>query len=94
MINFKDKQVAIIGEGLEGLFSAKYLKSKGAKVTILDQKHGDNYLQNLNKYDYIVRSPGVKPDLLENIKKTPSATEWSQMVFRPILLHKQNYFLS
>jgi UDP-N-acetylmuramoylalanine--D-glutamate ligase len=67
MKDFKNKKIAIIGAGVEGLSSEKYLKSKGAEVTILDQKDGDEYLKNLDKYDLIIRSPGVNPKLLKDI---------------------------
>jgi len=67
MINFKNKYIAVIGEGVEGLSSAKYLKDKGADVAILDKKQGENYLSDIHKYDLIVRSPGVKLDLLNGV---------------------------
>lgn len=63
-IQFKDKRIAILGEGIEGLSSAKFLKLKGADVTILDQKNNPNYLENLDEYDLIIRSPGIS---LKNI---------------------------
>mgnify|MGYP001606461292 CR=1 FL=1 len=68
MIGFKNKRIAV-WEGIEGLSSAKYLKGKGAKVTILDRKDGEDYLKNLNQYDFIVRSPGVKPNLLKDVNQ-------------------------
>lgn len=71
-MNYKNKKVAIIGAGLEGLDAEKFLVKKGAKVTILDQKQGDNYLKDLDRYDLIIRSPGVYPykkELLEAQKK-------------------------
>jgi UDP-N-acetylmuramoylalanine--D-glutamate ligase len=60
MINFNNKKIAVIGEGVEGISSTKYLRSKGAIVTILDKKYSKDYLNGLDKYDLIVRSPGVK----------------------------------
>nr|MBI5455416.1 UDP-N-acetylmuramoyl-L-alanine--D-glutamate ligase [Candidatus Levybacteria bacterium] len=60
MNNFKNKKIAIVGSGVEGQSSAKYLKKHGADVTILDKTQGDDYLKDLDKYDLIVRSPGVK----------------------------------
>ena len=35
---FKDKKIAVLGIGIEGISSAKYLVEKGAKVTLLDKK--------------------------------------------------------
>ena len=66
--------MAIIGYGIEGQDAEKFLKSKSAKVTILDQKDNLNYLNNLNKYGLIVRSPGCihTNQNLKNIKVTTS----------------------
>ena len=60
MNHFKDKKIVIIGEGIEGKSSAEFLKKQGAEVEIRDQKQGDDYLDDLDKFDLIVRSPGVK----------------------------------
>ncbi len=65
MNNFKNKKIAVVGAGVEGLSSEKWLKEKGASVKVLDQKDGDDYLENLDQYDLIVRSPGVKRSILE-----------------------------
>ena len=54
MINFKNKKIAIIGNGIEGESSAKYLREQGAVVSILDKVQGEDYLKNLNEYDLIV----------------------------------------
>jgi UDP-N-acetylmuramoylalanine--D-glutamate ligase len=88
-MNFKGKKVAVIGAGIEGFSSASFLVSKGALVTLFDQKNenqldkerkakiknlqvkfisGKNYLADLSGFDYIFRSPGVKPDLPELVK--------------------------
>jgi UDP-N-acetylmuramoylalanine--D-glutamate ligase len=82
--NFAGKKVGIIGLGIEGFSTAKFLLEKGAKVTILDKKEeqnfdskiiseikqlslkfilGEDYLDNLNDFEMIVKSPGVKRDL-------------------------------
>lgn len=72
-MNFKDKKVAIIGLGLEGKASVEYLTKHGAKVTVLDQKDDENYLQNLDQYDLIVRSPGVHINKIKT--KTPITSQ-------------------
>ena len=64
-MHYKNKKVAILGYGIEGKDAEIYLKSQEAKVTILDQKIDENYLQDLNDFDIIVRSPGVRFDLPE-----------------------------
>jgi len=67
---FQNKKIAVVGEGLEGKSSAEFFKKQGAMVEIRDKnshfakasrsKQGENYLKNLEKFDLIVRSPGVK----------------------------------
>jgi len=54
-----------MGEGVEGKSSAKFLEKHGAKVEFRDQKHGKDYLKNLDKFDLVVRSPGIKVTDLE-----------------------------
>lgn len=68
-MNYKEKQIAIVGEGIEGMDAKTYFEELGAQVTTLDQKKDPNYLKDLNKYDLVVRSPGVYPDKLKNAKQ-------------------------
>lgn len=68
MIDFKDKKIAVVGLGMEGISSFKYLRKHGAKVTELDKNQGENYLENLDQYDLIVRSPGIKLSLLNKVQ--------------------------
>jgi len=84
--DFANKKIGVIGLGIEGFSSAKFLLKKGALVTILDGKNeneldrdmllkarelslnlvlGENYLKNLNDFEIVVRSPGVKRDISE-----------------------------
>ena len=75
MKDFKNKKIAIIGAGIEGISSEKFFKEKGGMVTLLDKTQGDDYLKDLDKYDLIVRSPGVKPQLLDKYKNVTSQTK-------------------
>lgn len=64
---FKDKKVLILGFGREGKSTLsilnKYLPS--LKVDIADKKDSDSYLDNLTKYDIVIKSPGIPNKLLE-----------------------------
>lgn len=74
----KDKNVAILGFGKEGISTYKFIRRHlNQKLTIIDKNEkikenevllndnniefvvGDNYLDNLDKYDIIVKSAGV-----------------------------------
>ena len=76
MIDFKNKKIAVVGEGLEGKSNADYLRKQGAKVTILDQNQGENYLNDLNSFDLVVRSPGVH---ISKLKGAPKVKITSQI---------------
>ncbi len=99
---FRGKKIAVIGLGIEGLSSAKFLVKNGAKVTVLDGKKrdeidkdllkeerdlgenfifGENYLKNLDEYDLIVRSPGVKLELLEKYVSRDKITSQTKLFF-------------
>jgi UDP-N-acetylmuramoylalanine--D-glutamate ligase len=69
MKDFNNLKIAVIGSGVEGISSAKYLEEKGAKVTLLNEAKDKDYLTGLENYDLIVRSPGVNPKLLEHLPK-------------------------
>lgn len=60
MFNFKNKKVAVLGAGVEGKASAHYLKKHGADVVLLDEKENPDAFSDLNSYDLVFRSPGVK----------------------------------
>lgn len=73
--DFRGQQVAVVGAGVEGKSSAKWLKNHGANVTVLDQKESNNYLKDLDQYDLVVRSPGVKRRIIEQALPKDSKTE-------------------
>jgi len=65
--------VAILGYGKQGYSSFLYYKQQGADITIHDANVstevpdgipailGEHYLENLDNYDVLVRSPGIHP---------------------------------
>lgn len=67
MNQFKNKKIAVLGIGVEGESTVRFLEKQGADVTQLDEKKDKDYLENLNQYDLIVRTPGIK--VLELAKK-------------------------
>lgn len=75
-MNFKGKTIAVLGIGIEGESTAEFLKSKGAEVVQLDKSKDKNYLDDLNQYDLVVRTPGLK--ISELAKKVDSAKITSQ----------------
>jgi UDP-N-acetylmuramoylalanine--D-glutamate ligase len=77
----KGKKIAVVGKGIEGESSAKYLQQKGAEVTILDKEQGEDYLQNLKDYDLVVRSPGVKISTLEKYVPKEKITSQIRIFF-------------
>lgn len=61
-----------MGYGIEGTDAEAFLKKAGAEITILDQKFDPDYLKNLERFDVIVRSPGVYRFLPEIVKAEKS----------------------
>ena len=88
----KDKKIAILGFGREGKsslhFIRKHLPEK--QVTILDKNSvdiqdakttmvcGDNYLNNFNAYDIVLKTPGIS---LANLKDIEPEKIYSQTAF-------------
>ena len=87
-MDLKNKKVAVIGAGVEGISTVKYLAKKGAQIHLLDKKNkdgidpkileeiqklkvyfrfGPSYLDSLQDFEIIFRSPGTRPDLVELI---------------------------
>lgn len=79
--DFKNKKIAVIGEGLEGKSSASFLEKHGAKVTILDKKQDDEYLEDLDRFDLLVRSPGVHLSLLKKHVSQEKITSQTKLFF-------------
>ncbi|MDP4038391.1 MAG: UDP-N-acetylmuramoyl-L-alanine--D-glutamate ligase, partial [bacterium] len=84
-------KIAILGYGAEGKSAYSYFaKDKSNQITICDEdeslelpkdvraKLGEDYLKNLDKFDLIVRSPGIK---LANIKTSKPVTSGVKIFF-------------
>lgn len=64
---FKNKRILIVGRGIEGEAVYKFLKKHFPQnlIDIVDQKEGENYLDNQKNYDIAIKSPSVKSELLK-----------------------------
>ena len=72
----KPMKIAILGYGLEGEAVLRYFKQSGNTITVCDQDEdlirlndvdyhfGEDYLKDLDKFDLIIRSPGLNPKLI------------------------------
>ncbi|OGY28904.1 MAG: UDP-N-acetylmuramoylalanine--D-glutamate ligase [Candidatus Woykebacteria bacterium RIFCSPHIGHO2_12_FULL_45_10] len=102
---YAGKKIAVVGLGIEGISSARYLAEHGAKISVRDQKElaelpqetvkelkrlgvefetGKKYLENLSDFDFIVRAPGIRPDLppLKNaVNRGSTLTSHTQIFF-------------
>lgn len=71
-----DMNVAIVGYGVEGRSALPYWLEKGADVTVCDQNPkievpqgvktqlGSDYLNDLNRFDVVVRTVGMHPQII------------------------------
>lgn len=75
-------KIAIVGFDIEGRVSFDYFKNLGADITICDQNPnletpegvavqlGSNYLHDLDRFDVVMRTPGVLPSKI--LEQNPS----------------------
>ncbi|MBN2529341.1 MAG: UDP-N-acetylmuramoyl-L-alanine--D-glutamate ligase [Deltaproteobacteria bacterium] len=74
--SFATHKIGVLGVGVEGLATIDYLLSHGiTDIEALDRNtianlppaikctFGDHYMENLERFDVIFRSPGIRPDL-------------------------------
>jgi UDP-N-acetylmuramoylalanine--D-glutamate ligase len=78
---FENKKIAIIGEGTEGKSAAEFFTKQGALFEFRDQKQGDSYLEGLDKFDLVVRSPGIKLSKLEDKVSKEKITSLTKLFF-------------
>ena len=67
--------VGIVGYGVEGAATEKYLKARYPKIKtgVLDQARDKNYLKHLSEFDLLIKSPGVTKQLLEGSAYTTAS---------------------
>jgi UDP-N-acetylmuramoylalanine--D-glutamate ligase len=63
----KNKKILIVGNGIEGKAAFEYLKKSlpNSIINIVDQKDGKDYLDQQQEYDIVIKSPGVKAELIK-----------------------------
>ena len=80
-MDFKDKKVLLLGLGKEGMDNLLFFKGACKKLGVADEKEnieldgvtvhlGKNYLQHLDEYDVIVKSPGIPMEKVKGRKVT------------------------
>lgn len=79
-------RVAIAGYGIEGQAAYRYFAKLGADITIFDEKEvavpagvkyefGLNVFDELNGFDIVMRSPGIRPDRIQTDGQLSSVTK-------------------
>jgi UDP-N-acetylmuramoylalanine--D-glutamate ligase len=66
MIDFHNKTVAVLGAGVEGKSVVEFLRTENARVTVFEK----DPFPDLSSFDYIVRSPGIRPDKVRQTTTT------------------------
>ncbi len=84
----KRMKIAILGFGKEGRATLRFLKRmpkyRRAAITVLDKKHGPRYLDGLEKFDLIVKTPGIPwtlPQLVRAQRKHAMVTSATALFF-------------
>lgn len=64
--DFNGKKVLILGYGTEGKATEAFIRLRYPDISIIitDQNRDENYLQNQNDYDFIIKTPGIPKRLL------------------------------
>lgn len=62
----ENKKILIVGAGKEGKTTYAFLKDHFPKqiIDLVDQNDGSDYLQHIADYETVIKSPGIKPDIL------------------------------
>lgn len=57
----RDKKIAILGFGVEGQSTWRFLNHifPGKKIDVLDQKDGPDYMSKIDNYDLVIKTSGI-----------------------------------
>ena len=93
----KDKNICILGFGREGKSTYNFIRRHSdMPITIIDKKDisndvsdknvtivfGDNYLDNLDKYDLIIKTPGISLSEIDTSKIRHKITSQLQLILQ------------
>jgi UDP-N-acetylmuramoylalanine--D-glutamate ligase len=71
---FENKKILILGMGREGISTLNFFKKFYPRISVstTDKKDGDDYLNDIKKFDLIIKSPGISWNV-EQIKEARNA---------------------
>lgn len=67
LADLENKHILLVGLGKEGKATQEFLEKMvpSARLTVVDQSQGVDYLARQKEFDLAIKSPGVKPDVLQ-----------------------------
>ena len=82
-------KIGILGFGKEGKSTLKFIKKNNsfAEIEILDKKFSKNYLNNLERFDFIFRTPGIpynSPEIQKAVKNGVNVSSATKLFFNEI----------
>lgn len=83
-MSFEGKNIAFLGWGIDTQDVEMWLRERGARVTILDEKENPDAFSHLDAYDMLVRSPGVyryRPEIIAAEEKGVVVTSKMNIFF-------------
>ncbi|MEK7664756.1 MAG: UDP-N-acetylmuramoyl-L-alanine--D-glutamate ligase [Patescibacteria group bacterium] len=85
---FGIKNILILGYGKEGKVTKKYLKKyySNLKIGIADANQGKNYLEKQENYDILIKTPGIKKDLITIPHTTATNIFFSKVLGKNIIV--------
>lgn len=84
--DLENKKILVLGLGREGQDTLNFLKSHfpGKNIDVADKKQANNYLETINDYDVIFKTPGIPlstPEIQAALKRGTDITSQTQLFF-------------